>query len=281
MFAEYEMSLYEFNNKFIQYFGDGDYFSDILNYSIAEGKRIRPIILIETYQMLSSSKPDDSIYNFAIALELIHNYSLIHDDLPAMDNDDYRRGRLTLHKKFSEDMAILAGDALLNTAYEILLTEISQVEYGESCKLFNISKAAYCIAYYAGIKGMIGGQVMDVLESSSSLDDIVKLYKGKTCGLIMAATTSAAYLANCDKQTIKDMNDLGFAIGMAFQLQDDLLDIDEDRLINKKTYATYSSEKTVKDRIIEYSDQAIGILSKYENNNFLVSLTNSLIKRDY
>lgn len=279
MFKEYLKTYNYFNEKFINYFESDNIFNQALNYAIEEGKRIRPIILLETYRMLSKEEIDETVLNFAISLEFIHNYSLIHDDLPAMDDDDYRRCRLTVHKKFREDIAILSGDALLNKAYEIILDSITKSNDLEN--ILNISKAGQTIAYYAGDKGMIKGQVMDVLELSNSEEDIVELYKGKTCGLLMAATTCAAYLANAEENVVKDMRNLGFYVGMAFQLQDDVIDLEQDQAIDKKTYLTYKDVEQVKILIETYSNKATEILENYTGNEFLKELIKKLIERDF
>ena len=129
------------------------------NYSVeAGGKRVRPLIMLETYKLFGGDN-ESEVYPFMAALECIHSYSLVHDDLPAMDNDDYRRGRLTTHKKYGEDFGILAGDALLNYAYEIMLSSITKLT---ADKVVKAVRAAQIIAYKAGIYGMVGGQSLDV-----------------------------------------------------------------------------------------------------------------------
>lgn len=279
MFREYNEILERFNDKFIDYFNNEDDFSQALNYSIKEGKRIRPIILLEIYKMITGKDITEREIDFAISLEFIHNYSLIHDDLPAMDNDDFRRGRPTLHKEYREDIAILAGDALLNYAYEIMLSQA--ITSKDNNSMIQAIKASNAIAQQAGIKGMIGGQVIDVLELSNTKEDILKMYTGKTCGLIIAATTAGAYLANCSDEVLNDMQRLGLNIGLAFQLQDDLLDIEQDEKIQKLTYISFSDVNQTKDKINEITNDAIEILNKYENNEFMISLLNYLVKRRY
>lgn len=247
---------------------------DILSYSIKEGKRIRPIILLEVYKMLNKDINDD-IYNFAIALELIHNYSLVHDDLPSMDNDNYRRGRKTTHYKFGEANAILAGDSLLNYAHEILLELVTKnlsLEYAKSAKY--ISNAS-------GIDGMIRGQILDINNNLDTEDALIDMYTNKTCKLIMCATTVPAILSNLSEKDVEKFSELGFNIGMAFQLQDDILDIEEDKKIDKKTLINfYGKEKTLSE-IERYSESSIEFLSKYEGSEFLIDLIRKLIKRNY
>ena len=279
MFAEYIESLDFFNGKFTDYFGDEDGFSQILNYSIKEGKRIRPIILIEVVKMLSDGQIHDGVIEFAIALELIHNYSLIHDDLPCMDDDDYRRGRLTVHKKYGEAMAVLAGDSLLNKAYEILFDQVSK--YQDFNQMHYASMAGQAISKYAGINGMIGGQVIDSLELSKNRHEVLDMYEKKTGGLIIAACIAGAYLSNSDDGVIEDMKELGYYIGLCFQLQDDLLDLDEDTESGKITYGYYEGEEETRELINTYSKNAIDILNRYEGNEFLIKLVRYLIGREY
>lgn len=279
MFKSYEDTKAKFNTKFINYFRSDDLFTQVLNYSIAEGKRIRPIIMLETYTMLTGLDYDNRVLNFAIALELIHNYSLVHDDLPSMDDDDYRRDRLTVHKKYREDLAILAGDGLLNTSFELMLKEI--FSSGEIKEMKEACNTAKVIANMAGIEGMILGQVIDVLESSKSSDEMLDMYRKKTCGLIIAATVSAAYLSSSSNETIKDMYELGEAIGLCFQLQDDLLDYEEDKKIGKITFISFEGIDKTKNKIDFLTDKAISILQKYENNKFLTDLVKYLVTREY
>ena len=279
MFAEYNKTLDFFNKNFIDYFGHENEFSEILNYSIKEGKRIRPIILIEIAKMLSYGNLKNGVLEYAIALELIHNYSLIHDDLPCMDDDDYRRGRLTVHKKFGESMAVLAGDALLNKAYELIFNQLSNLKNKDD--IYFASKAGKAISDYSGIRGMIGGQVIDCLEASKDGQEVLDMYKKKTGGLIMAACMAGAYLSNSDDGVIEDMKELGYYIGLCFQLQDDLLDLDEDTENGKITYGYYEGEEETRELINTYSKNAIDILNRYEGNEFLIKLVRYLIGREY
>lgn len=279
MFEKYNEALSQFNMSIKGYFNENNKFLESLNYSIDDGKRIRPIILQEVFKMLSGHEVTKTVLDFSIALEFIHSYSLVHDDLPDMDNSDYRRDRLTVHKKFGPDIAILSGDALLNKAYELMLINIVNQEDFENLRF--ASKAAYTIAQKSGLEGMIKGQVLDVLELSKSKHDIIDMYIGKTCGLIMAATEAGAYLAKQDDRVVKDMSDLGKYIGLAFQLQDDLLDKEDDESIGKNTYITMSSVEETKKKIKEYSDLAIQILNKYQASDFLKNLVNELINREF
>lgn len=283
MFKEYDLELNNFNSYFLKYFNNNlekdlllsvGEFANVLDYSIEEGKRLRPLILLRTYEMLAKNKADNIVKNYAVALELIHNYSLIHDDLPSMDNDDYRRGRLTTHKKFNEANAILAGDALLNYAYQLLFKQLT-----ENPNL-NYIKAAREIADNAGIKGMIGGQVLDVDNEELDLKDIILMYEYKTCALFASACASAAYLADLSDEKVDDLRKLGIYIGMAFQIQDDLLDFDRDEDLGKKTYIAFVGKEKAYSDMLSYTDKALEILANYDDNLFLTKLIKFLINRN-
>ncbi|MFM1539458.1 polyprenyl synthetase family protein [Helcococcus bovis] len=278
MFKLYDEKKLEFENKIKNYF-ENDELGLILNYSIESGKRIRPLILIETFKMLKNNLFSEKEYNevlgFAISLEMIHNYSLIHDDLPSMDNDNYRRGRETTHYKFGEDMGILAGDSLLNYAYENIFNILS-----ENNSINNINAAKY-LSECAGYLGMINGQVLDIKDKINDIDDLIEMYKNKTCKLIMAATKIPGYISNLDNDTLEELELLGFYIGMSFQIQDDLLDMEQDEKINKMTYISFSGKDKAYYDMIDYSKKALKILSKYKYNDFLVNLIEKLINRKH
>lgn len=261
------------------------------NYSVeAGGKRIRPLIMLETYKLFGGDN-ESEVYPFMAALECIHSYSLVHDDLPAMDNDDYRRGRLTTHKKYGEDFGILAGDALLNYAYEIMLSSVTKLTAAD--KVTKAVKAAQIIAYKAGIYGMVGGQSLDVWLTDKPMDDkqLDFIFNLKTGALIEAAFMAGAVLAGADESTVADIEKAGNKVGVAFQIKDDILDITStqeklgkpvfsDEKNNKTTYVTlYGMDKA--DRDVEaLSKEAVDIINKYGNNDFLVSLILKLINRE-
>lgn len=273
MFSEYQEKRKEFD-KLIQNYFSGSEFSEVLNYSIETGKRIRPLLLLETFKMLNLSTRIDLAEKYALALEMIHNYSLIHDDLPSMDNDNYRRGRETTHYKFGEDIAILAGDSLLNYAYELIFETL--VDNADKKYIL----AAKYLANASGIDGMIIGQVDDIKDQINNLDDIVTMYKNKTCKLIMAATTMAGYISGADKETLSELENLGFYIGMAFQIQDDILDYEQDQEIDKVTYISFTGKEKAYSDMIEYSNKAISIINKYDDNQFLLNFIEKLVNRD-
>lgn len=260
------------------------------NYSVeAGGKRVRPLIMLETYKLFGGDN-ESEVYPFMAALECIHSYSLVHDDLPAMDNDDYRRGRLTTHKKYGEDFGILAGDALLNYAYEIMLSSITKLT---ADKVVKAVRAAQIIAYKAGIYGMVGGQSLDVWLTDKSMDDkqLDFIFNLKTGALIEAAFMAGAVLAGADESAVADIEKAGNKVGVAFQIKDDILDVTStqeklgkpvfsDEKNNKTTYVTlYGIDKA--DRDVEaLSKEAVDIINKYGNNDFLVSLILKLINRE-
>lgn len=195
-----------------------------MDYSLsAGGKRIRPVLLLASCDY-AGGNIDDAI-PAACAIEYIHTYSLIHDDLPAMDNDDLRRGKPTNHKVYGENIAILTGDALLNTAFEIIINKA--LSFDDMVKSKKQMRAAYYIAKNAGIYGMISGQVADVLnQSSSSTEDIIDFINiGKTARLIEAPIVSGLQIAGANENTISDFNRFAHYMGISFQIVDDILDI--------------------------------------------------------
>ena len=184
------------------------------------GKRLRPALLFTVAEALELTK--DSVLKYALAVELIHNYSLIHDDLPAMDNDDYRRGKLTSHKKFGEAMAVLTGDALLNLAYEVLFSIKDDFIGSEKAKSF--------IAECTGVNGMIKGQVYDIFGAEDEgINGIYSIIDNKTSALISAAVITPALLVSY-KNTEK-LKEYSKKLGEFFQISDDILDYEGDPLI--------------------------------------------------
>jgi len=257
---------------------------EAMRYSIFPGgKRIRPVILLAVCEALGGS--DESALPFACALEMIHTYSLIHDDLPAMDNDDMRRGRPTNHIVYGEATAILAGDALLNLAYEIM---------AEHCMQNNVShflKAMSKIAKNAGIKGMIGGQVMDIAleNTAATAAQIEYVYEYKTSKLFTAAFGSGALIANANCTDVLLLENIGHDLGIAFQLKDDLLDLygdDEfgkplgsDEKNKKSTYITVFGEEQTIATYNRLCSSFILKLKQLQNSEFLVVLAENLVDR--
>ena len=256
----------------------------------AGGKRLRPMLINETYKMFGGE--GDIVKPFMAAIEMIHTYSLIHDDLPALDNDDYRRGQKTCHIVYGEDMAILAGDALLNYAYEDATKAFDLADQDE---MMNVVEAVKILARKPGIYGMIGGQVADVeLEGTPlSMEQILFIHKNKTSALIEACMMIGAVLAGASKEDVMAMEECGEYIGLAFQIQDDILDLtgDEEEIgkpvgsdekNHKTTYVTLKGlEQSAKD-VEEISKKAIEILARYEvGDRYLTNLTRFLIHRTH
>ncbi len=257
-----------------------------MRYSVfAGGKRLRPVILLSVCEMLGGDIK--KALPFAAAIEMIHTYSLIHDDLPALDNDDYRRGRLTSHKMFGEDIAILTGDALLGHAFEVMSKQTA--ESGD----INMAKAMYDIAFGCGVNGMLTGQVVDVISEGKAIDkdtlDFIHL--NKTAAMIQGAFKAGAHLASADEETVEKLNKAAEKIGVAFQIQDDIMDVTSsfeemgkpalsDEKNNKTTYVTLlgieGSKKVVKD----LSKEACDILETFgDKAEFLIELTKYLTER--
>ena len=261
---------------------------------LAGGKRIRPIILMATADALGVSG-----YNFrpvACGLEMIHTYSLIHDDLPALDNDDYRRGRLTSHKVYGEAMAILAGDALLNYAFETASKAMDHARDDE--ELLRVMKAFRILSSKPGINGMIGGQVVDVELTGKPIPEktLRFIFELKTGALIEAAMMIGAQLAGASDEQIAAVEKAAGDIGMAFQIQDDVLDvIGNEALLGKPVHSDEKNEKTTwvtvygleqaKKDVAEYSEEAMAILAQMTGvtepeKSFLYDFVEYLIHRN-
>lgn len=203
---------------------------EAMRYSVnAGGKRLRPIMTLVVYQGFGGIINDDVI-RVACAIELIHTYSLIHDDLPAMDNDDLRRGKPTSHKKFGEAQAILAGDALLTLAF----SWIADSNINATSKVALIAK----LAQNAGPVGMVGGQVADMLgnELTYSHAELVSVHNLKTGALLSYAAAAGGILAQVSNELVQDLSEFGLKYGLAFQIEDDILDVNDSVDIEKNTY---------------------------------------------
>lgn len=216
--------------------------AEAMEYSLmAGGKRIRPMLMRESYELFGGEGV--IIEPFMAAMEMIHTYSLVHDDLPAMDNDDYRRGRKTTHVVYGEDMGILAGDSLLNYAFE---TACTAFDY-EPEHSFLIGKALQILAGKAGIFGMIGGQVVDVRESGHRIPEDVLgfIYQLKTGALIESSVMIGAVLAGASKEETEKMEKIASKVGMAFQIQDDILDVTSTtEMLGKPVHSDDKNKKT-------------------------------------
>lgn len=269
--------------------GEQKLIMEAMEYSLlAGGKRLRPMLMMETYRMFGGS--GEVVKPFMAALEMIHTYSLVHDDLPAMDNDDYRRGRRTTHVVYGEDMGILAGDALLNYAFE---TAASAFDI-EGADVRCIGKAMQILAKKAGIYGMIGGQVVDVKSCGERIsgDTLQFIYALKTGALIESAMMIGAVLAGAEWPQVEAVERIAGKVGMAFQIQDDILDvtstaevlgkpIHSDEKNKKTTYVTRKGLEKAKEEVERLSEEAVAELHKLSpKDKFLESLLLSLIHRE-
>lgn len=258
-----------------------------MNYSLmAGGKRLRPMLVLETLKLLDGD--EEEAYPFMAAIEMIHTYSLVHDDLPAMDNDMYRRGRKTTHAEFGEDMGILAGDGLLNMAYEVMSKAILKSNHPQRAAL-----AMNVLAYKAGVYGMIGGQTVDVINENKEKDieTINFIHKLKTAALIEAAMMVGAILAGANEEQIQTVEDIATNVGIAFQIQDDILDVTgtmeelgkpvlSDEKNNKTTYVTLKGIDECKQLVSDYSQKAVSLLESLGGDSeFLKNLIIKLINR--
>ena len=258
-----------------------------MNYSmLAGGKRLRPILIQETYRLFGGE--GKVVEPFMAGMEMIHTHSLIHDDLPALDNDDYRRGRLTTHKVYGEAMGVLSGVALLNYAYETMLQAFSLTE-DQSI----VIHALRVMAEKTGIHGMLGGQSVDVENDGKPLEKemLDYIYRNKTSALIEASMMTGAILAGADEHEVSVVEEAAGNIGLAFQIQDDILDVtstDEelgkpvhsDEKNNKVTYVTLFGIEKASEQVEMLSEKAVELLkSLNKNNEFLYLLIEKLIKR--
>jgi geranylgeranyl diphosphate synthase type II len=259
-----------------------------MDYSLmAGGKRIRPILMGETYALFGGADRR-VIAPFMAAIEMIHTYSLVHDDLPAMDDDEYRRGRKTTHIVFGEDMGILAGDALLNFAFE---TAATSFEVAESLPL--ATKAFQVLSKKSGIYGMVGGQVADVEQTGKPLtkEMLQFIYRLKTGALLEASFMVGGILAGASSQEVSMLEDIGRSVGMAFQIQDDILDctstteelgkpIHSDEKNDKTTYVSLYGLEQAHREVERYSGEAVELLEKlHAGDLFLTELVKQLINR--
>ena len=261
---------------------------EAMGYSLlAGGKRLRPMLMKETYTLFGGHSK--AIEPFMAAIEMIHTYSLVHDDLPAMDNDEYRRGRKTTHVVYGEDMAILAGDALLNYAFE---TAVKAFVLEPEDSLI-IGNALRVLGEKAGIYGMLGGQVIDVKETGHAVskDVLDTIYELKTGALIEASMMIGAILGGASQEEVKTVERIASLVGLAFQVQDDILDvistqeelgkpIHSDEKNEKTTYVTLLGIDDAKKVVEEKSEEAISLLRTLPNENpYLEELLMELIHR--
>ncbi len=258
---------------------------EAMRYSVfAGGKRLRPVLLFSACEALDGDIK--KAIPFACAIEMIHSYSLIHDDLPAMDNDDYRRGMLTSHKKFGEAIAILAGDGLLHHAFEIMSDACVKYCSNETVK------AMQAIAHGAGVFGMLSGQVTDVISEGKQIDEktMYFIHKNKTAAMLQGALKAGTLLAGGTEQQVKMMEQAGEKIGVAFQIADDILDVTStfqelgkpvhsDEKNEKNTFVTMYGIEASQKMVETLSEEAITIFQKFgKKADFLIELTQYLMK---
>lgn len=264
-----------------------------MNYSIlAGGKRLRPMLLQETYRMFQGT--GEVAEPFMAAFEMVHTYSLVHDDLPCMDNDEYRRGKKTTHVVYGEGMAVLAGDGLLNFAFE---TAVKAFSFAEEKEEFDrIAKALSVFGQKAGIYGMIGGQTADIeaedMGDGVTEEQLLFIHEHKTAALIQSAMMIGAILAGASKEEVGRIEKCAYNIGIAFQIQDDILDVTgslttlgkqtgSDEKNKKTTYVTLKGMEQAVEDVRALSAEAIEILSSFkERNEFLEGLVKRLITRE-
>lgn len=254
---------------------------DAMKYAVLDGgKRIRPVLCLAAAEMLGVSF--DTVKEFAVALECIHSYSLVHDDLPAMDNDDYRRGKFSTHKKFGEANGILAGDALLNFAFEYCLSR----------KDFNSldAKALKILGEFAGYSGMIAGQVLDLQyeNEAPNVDVLYNIYKNKTAKLIIAPLLISSQLSG--GKYFDELYEYGYNLGVLFQIIDDIMDVEcsledigktpnKDSASGKLTSISIFGLNGAKELAKKHYDTCMDIIKKIPNSEFLQALTDAMFIR--
>lgn len=255
-----------------------------MKYSLVNGgKRLRPVLVIEFCKACGGTLSD--ALPFACAIEYIHTYSLIHDDLPCMDNDDMRRGKPSCHKMFGEATALLAGDALLTHAFEIAASSDLPGD--------RVNAAVSLLAQNAGVGGMIGGQVLDLMyeKYQAELSEIITVHKLKTGALISAACILGCIAAGASEEKISSASRFAYNLGIAFQIKDDLLDVfgDEKKLgkpigsdaeNDKKTYVDIVGAEKAKSDVEMLTASAINQLAHFQNTDFIEMLANKLIERE-
>ena len=258
-----------------------------MNYSmLAGGKRLRPMLIQETYRLFGGE--GDLAEPFMAAMEMIHTHSLVHDDLPAIDNDEYRRGKKTTHAQFGESMAILCGDALLNYAYETAFMAFSMTKDAA-----RVGRALQIMGDKTGIYGMLGGQTVDVQNDGNplSIEELDYIYANKTSALLEASMMIGAALAGATEDEIFLIESVGYRVGIAFQIQDDILDVTStsevlgkpvfsDEKNHKTTYVTLKGVEAASAEVKRLSEEALEILQELGvSNPFLNELITYLVTR--
>lgn len=257
------------DNKIKTYFNGNYNLETPMDYALEGGKRIRASIFLETLKMLGKTIEDSDIL-FALALEMVHAYSLVHDDLPCMDNDEFRRGKSTVHIKFGEDIAVLTGDALLNEAASLLF-EIS-------LKNNSYIKASKYLLDHAGYKGMLDGQVLDLKRDIKAIKDyIFKVYDKKTADLFRASLVSPGLILDLSEDKLIKLENYAKAIGLGYQIKDDLL---EENYKDELNILNILDKKDAINLLEEENKIARLSIVDFDDNDFLLELIEYLTKRD-
>jgi len=244
---------------------------DCIKYSLfTGGKRIRPLFYLEAIKAFGGEICEND-YLVACAIELLHTYTLVHDDLPCMDNDDYRRGQLTVHKKFDEVSALLTGDALQAAAFELLIKVANNNK--------NYINLMQDFVYYAGINGVIDGQAIELRYPKNIKDNIWQIYLKKTSALLTAPLVMAADIAGVDVKLKDKLIEFGTSFGYAFQLSDDILDVNKDKEVS---YATCFGKEKAQAELNKYSLLAIELAKEtFTKPQFFVDISQFIVERNY
>lgn len=254
-----------------------------MKYSLfSGGKRIRPLLCILTYLEFSKNPNLDEILPYAAAIESIHTYSLIHDDLPSMDNDDFRRGKPTNHKVFSEGIAILAGDGLLNMSSELIIKYLDSLDDIKDIK--KGIKAMKFLLNSSGVNGMVGGQSIDIdLSINEFNEDICEnMYKLKTASLIEAAVAMGGIIAEVDADILSKLKSFASSVGLAYQLEDDILDENDDPKSNEVNMLLFKEKDEIKNFILKLTDEGFKCIDNLEfNEGILKDFVYKLVNRSY
>lgn len=281
-FTESTLKKFSYKNKL----GLQSSVADAMNYSLeAGGKRIRPVLVLAFCHMCGGDYRKAAAP--AAAIEMIHTFSLIHDDLPCMDNDDFRRGKPSCHKKFGEACAVLAGDALAIRPFQV----IAESELNDSMKIKLIAE----LACSSGAEGMIGGQIIDMENEQRSTvngENLRMMYALKTGRLIKTSCVMGCIAAEASDEQVKNAEEYAHCLGLAFQIIDDILDVTGDEAAldkpigsdaeeNKTTFVTLYGIENAREEAVKLTDKAMKILGRFDNNEFLIELTKYLLDRNY
>lgn len=281
-FTESTLKKFSYKNKL----GLQSSVADAMDYSLeAGGKRIRPVLVLAFCHMCGGDYRKAAAP--AAAIEMIHTFSLIHDDLPCMDNDDFRRGKPSCHKKFGEACAVLAGDALAIRPFQV----IAESELNDSMKIKLIAE----LACSSGAEGMIGGQIIDMENEQRSTvngENLRMMYALKTGRLIKTSCVMGCIAAEASDEEVKNAEEYAHCLGLAFQIIDDILDVTGDEAAlgkpigsdaeeNKTTFVTLYGIENAREEAVKLTDKAMKILGRFDNNEFLIELTKYLLDRNY